>query len=99
MKWRELKQQIDDLDGVSDETEVVMMTSGNAADDVEAVHSLTSAGHRATVILSGIAEDDDPETWNEWSEEDPPMKQETSPTRRLAGRAVSRPPRQQKGKR
>jgi hypothetical protein len=84
MKWRELKQQIDDLDGVSDETEVVMMTSGNAADDVEAVHSLTSAGHSTTVILSGIAEDD-PETWNEWSEEDPPMKQETRPTRMLAG--------------
>jgi hypothetical protein len=61
MKWRELKQQIDDLDDVSDETEVVMMNSGNAADDVEAVHSLTSAEHRATVILSGIAEDDDPE--------------------------------------
>jgi hypothetical protein len=49
------------LDGGSDETEVVMMNSGNAADDVEAVHSLTSAGHSTTVILSGIAEDDDPE--------------------------------------
>jgi hypothetical protein len=61
MKWRELKQQIDDLDGGSDETEVVMMNSGNAADDVEAVHSLTLAGHSTTVILSGIAEDDDPE--------------------------------------
>jgi hypothetical protein len=54
MKWRELKQQIDDLDGVSDETEVVMMTSGNAADDVGEVDFPTSADHRATVILSTV---------------------------------------------
>jgi hypothetical protein len=43
-----------DLDGVSDATEVVIMPSCNATDNVGEVDFPTSADHRATVILSTV---------------------------------------------